>query len=88
MLDKIKLTPVDIESRKKLDFKSGDTVSVKSRILDEKGKYRLQAFEGVVLARKHGSEIGATFTVRKIDFGLSRGKKRVGKSAGFLQSER
>ncbi|MBP9716050.1 MAG: 50S ribosomal protein L19 [Candidatus Pacebacteria bacterium] len=61
----MKLTPVDIEARKKLDFKAGDTVKVWSKIL-EKGKVRLQAFEGLVLARKHGAEIGATFTVRKV----------------------
>lgn len=61
----MKLTPVDIEARKKLDFKAGDTVKVWSKIL-EKGKVRLQAFEGLVLARKHGAENGATFTVRKV----------------------
>lgn len=33
-------------------------------------KYRLQAFEGIVLARKHGTELGATFTVRKIASGV------------------
>jgi large subunit ribosomal protein L19 len=66
----LKLTPVDMESRKKIHFKAGDTVSVSSKILDEKGKFRLQAFEGTVLARKHGTEIGATFTVRKIASGV------------------
>src|ERR1035437_481249 len=69
-IDKIKLSPVNIEDRKKLDFNSGDTVRVWSKILDEKGKTRLQAFEGIVLARKHGGEIGATFTVRKIASGV------------------
>lgn len=58
-------TSVDIEARKKLDFSSGDTVRVWSKI-EDKGKYRLQAFEGLVLARKHGAEAGATFTVRKV----------------------
>lgn len=58
-------TSVDIEARKKLDFSSGDTVRVWSKI-EDKGKYRLQAFEGLVLARKHGTEAGATFTVRKV----------------------
>ena len=67
---KIKFSPVDIDERKKLDFQSGDTVRVWSKILDEKGKSRLQAFEGIVLARKHGTEIGATFTVRKIASGV------------------
>ncbi|MDE2399541.1 MAG: 50S ribosomal protein L19 [Patescibacteria group bacterium] len=65
-----KLTPVDIEARKKLDFKAGDTIRVWSKIKDEKGKFRLQAFEGIVLARKHGTEIGATFTVRKVASGV------------------
>jgi len=66
----IKLSPVDMDARKKLDFRAGDTVRVWSKILDEKGKVRLQAFEGIVLARKHGTEIGATFTVRKVASGV------------------
>ena len=66
----IKFSPVDMEARKKLAFKAGDTVSVWSKIQDEKGKFRTQAFEGMVLARKHGKEIGATFTVRKIASGV------------------
>ena len=65
----MKLTPVNIEERKKLDFKAGDTVRVSVRI-QEKGKTRLQAFEGLVIARKHGKETGATFTVRKISNGV------------------
>jgi len=69
-VDKTKLSPVDIEARTKLDFHAGDTVRVSSKILDEKGKFRLQAFEGMVLARKHGTEIGATFTVRKVASGV------------------
>jgi len=69
-IDKTKLTSVNIEDRKKLDFSAGDTVRVWSKILDEKGKTRLQAFEGIVLAKKHGTEIGATFTVRKIASGV------------------
>lgn len=58
-------TPIDIETRKKLEFSSGDTVRVWSKI-EDKGKYRLQAFEGLVLARKHGTTPSATFTVRKV----------------------
>jgi large subunit ribosomal protein L19 len=69
-ISKVKLTPVDIEARANLDFNAGDTVRVWSKILDEKGKSRLQAFEGIVLARKHGKEIGATFTVRKVASGV------------------
>ncbi len=61
----IAFTPIDIETRKAIDFTSGDTVRVWSKI-EDKGKYRLQAFEGLVLARKHGTDPQATFTVRKI----------------------
>lgn len=64
-LNSLAFTPVDIESRTKVDFASGDTVRVWSKI-EDKGKYRLQAFEGLVLARKHGTGPSATFTVRKV----------------------
>jgi large subunit ribosomal protein L19 len=66
----IKLTPVDMEARKNLEFASGDTVRVWNKIKEADGKTRLQAFEGMVLARKHGSEIGATFTVRRVTSGI------------------
>lgn len=80
VINKLKLTPVDVEARKKLDFKAGDTIRVWSKIAEEKAgtkkgekstiKYRLQAFEGLVLARKHGTEAGATFTVRRVASGV------------------
>ncbi|MFM2383904.1 MAG: hypothetical protein RIQ72_476 [Candidatus Parcubacteria bacterium] len=60
----IKLATVDTTSRKTIDMKSGDTVRVHQKI-QEKGKTRIQIFEGMVLARKHGSSPTATFTVRK-----------------------
>jgi large subunit ribosomal protein L19 len=66
----IKLTPVDMESRKGLTFASGDVVRVWNKIKEADGKTRLQAFEGMVLARKHGTEIGATFTVRRVASGV------------------
>lgn len=66
----ITFTPVDIESRKALDFSSGDVVRVWNKIKEADGKTRLQAFEGMVLARKHGTEIGATFTVRRVASGV------------------
>jgi len=68
-ITKDKFTSVEQDSRKKLDFKAGDTVRVWSKIL-EKGKTRLQAFEGLVLSRKHGTESGATFTIRKVASGV------------------
>jgi large subunit ribosomal protein L19 len=58
------ITPVDTNSRKNLDMRTGDTVRVWQKI-QEKGKTRLQSFEGIILARKHGTEAGATFTVRR-----------------------
>jgi len=51
------------------DLKPGDTVRVWQKI-EEKGKTRLQAFEGLILARKHGNETGGTFTVRKVSGGV------------------
>ena len=65
----IKFTTANIDERKALDMRSGDTVRVWSKI-QEKGKTRLQAFEGLVLARKHGTEAGATLTVRKVSNGV------------------
>lgn len=60
----IKLATIDTASRKNLDMRTGDTVRVHQKI-QEKGKTRIQIFEGMVLARKHGSSPTATFTVRK-----------------------
>lgn len=63
------LSPVKVEERAKLDLRAGDTARVWQKIM-EKGKTRLQAFEGLVLARKHGSEAGATITIRRIASGV------------------
>lgn len=65
----VQISPVNIEDRKKIGIRPGDTVRVWQK-LQEKGKTRLQAFEGLVLARKHGNEAGATFTVRKVTNGV------------------
>ena len=45
-------------------IKSGARVRVWERIKEADGKERQSAFEGIVLARKHGKQAGATFTVR------------------------
>ncbi len=66
----ITTSPVNMEDRKNLGVAAGDTVRVHQKIKDDKGKTRLQVFEGLVLARKHGSEAGATFTVRKMVDGI------------------
>ncbi len=49
-------------------FRPGDTVRVHVRIT-EGNKERLQAFEGVCIARKHGG-VRETITVRKTSFGV------------------
>lgn len=49
-------------------FRAGDTVRVNVRV-KEGEKERLQAFEGVVIARR-GSGVSETFTVRKISNGI------------------
>jgi large subunit ribosomal protein L19 len=49
-------------------FRSGDTVKVHSRI-KEGEKERIQVFEGVVIRKRKGNT-GATFTVRKISYGV------------------
>ena len=65
----INISPANTDKRKALDLRAGDTVKVWQKI-QEKGKIRLQAFEGLVLSVKHGKEAGATFTVRKVASGV------------------
>jgi large subunit ribosomal protein L19 len=69
-------TSVNIEGRAALGIRPGDTVRVTQNIIELKkgrGTYkkektiknaRKQVFEGLVMAVKHGTEAGATFTVR------------------------
>ena len=64
------ISPINIEERKKLSISSGDTVRVWQKIQEDKGRFRLQAFEGLVIAKKHGQEAGSTFTVRKVVDGV------------------
>jgi large subunit ribosomal protein L19 len=71
MANKVIISPVDIKARAALDLRTGDTVKVWQKIEEGKDKdgtpkYRLQLFEGLVLARKHGREAGGTFTVRRV----------------------
>lgn len=61
-----------IEAAQKRDnipqFRSGDTVRVNVRVV-EGGRERIQAFEGVVIAR-NGASSNASFTVRKMSYGV------------------
>jgi len=50
------------------DFKPGDTVKVHARI-KEGEKERIQVFQGVVIRKRNGGT-GATFTVRKVSYGI------------------
>ena len=65
----VTISPVNMNERKELGIRPGDTIRVHQKIQD-KGKTRIQIFEGLVLARKHGDEPGATFTVRKVASGV------------------
>ena len=49
-------------------FRAGDTVKVHARI-KEGEKERIQVFQGVVIRKRNGNT-GATFTVRKISYGI------------------
>jgi large subunit ribosomal protein L19 len=56
-----------LESFKRKDLpeiRPGDIVRVYMKVKD-KDKEKTEVFEGIVIARKHRKEIGATFTVRK-----------------------
>ncbi len=71
----MKFSPVSIAERTKLDIRSGDTIRVTQKITEKdkktgKSKVRMQAFEGLCLAVKHGREAGSTFTIRKVASGV------------------
>lgn len=57
------------QTRNNFDFRVGDTVKVYWKF-KEKDKERIQIFEGIVIAKKHGKGPNATFTVRKISSGI------------------
>jgi len=65
-----RLASVRLEGRKTdlPDFRAGDTVKVMVRVR-EGDKERLQAFEGVCVARRGGG-VSETFTVRKVSAGV------------------
>src|SRR5680860_1047430 len=49
-------------------FRAGDTLKVHVKVV-EGTRSRVQVFQGIVIARQ-GSGVGATFTVRKVSFGV------------------
>jgi len=67
------MDPIEMLEREQMrvdipPFKAGDTVKVYSRI-KEGDKQRIRVFEGVVIRKRKGTT-GATFTVRKISYGV------------------
>ncbi len=67
-MDKIKQITKD-QLKNKTQIKVGDTVRVHQKI-KEGNKERIQVFEGLVIAKKHGDGINGTFTVRKVASGV------------------
>ena len=65
VIDKINATQINPNIP---EFRVGDTVRVDVKIIEGK-RERIQAFEGIVMARK-GSGVSETFTVRKISYGV------------------
>jgi len=52
------------------NIRPGDTVRVFQKILGQKDQEKIQTFEGLVIARKHGKDISSTIMVRKIISGI------------------
>jgi large subunit ribosomal protein L19 len=59
----------DAQVRELPEFRVGNTVKVHNKI-KEGGKERIQIFEGLVIARKGGKGMNASFMVRKIASGV------------------
>jgi large subunit ribosomal protein L19 len=51
------------------DLQTGWTVKIHQKI-KEGEKTRVQAFEGIIISKKHGNEAGGTITVRKVSDGI------------------
>lgn len=81
-VSKVQISPVNMKERADIKLRAGDTVRVWQKIEElKKGKAankkevttrstRKQAFEGLILAVKHGAESGSMFTVRKVSSGV------------------
>jgi large subunit ribosomal protein L19 len=82
MKSAVKISPVNMKERANWKLRAGDTVRVWQNIEELKAQknankkttvaknVRRQAFEGIILAVKHGTEAGATFTVRRVASGV------------------
>ncbi len=65
ILDKV----VAPQLKERPQFRAGDTVKVSVKVV-EGNRHRIQVFQGVVIARRGGNGVSATFTVRKHSFGV------------------
>lgn len=70
ILDKINEASI----KERPDFRAGDTVKVNVNVV-EGNRSRIQVFQGVVVDRKGGQGVNATFTVRKSSFGVGVERK-------------
>ena len=70
IIEQISLENVKTEVPK---FNVGDTVKVSFKVI-EGTRERIQAYEGIVIA-KRGGGISETFTVRRISFGVTSGQR-------------
>ena len=68
IIEKIESAQIEKIGKTIPDFASGDSVKVGYKITEGE-RTRIQNYEGVVIARKGGSTLSASFTVRKISFG-------------------
>ena len=67
-MDALKIISEGSIKAEKPQFNVGDTVRVDVRIKDG-DRERIQAFEGTVIAKKHGG-VAETFTVRRVAYGV------------------
>lgn len=67
-MDALKIISESSIKAEKPQFNVGDTVRVDVRI-KEGERERIQAFEGTVIAKKHGG-VAETFTVRRVSYGV------------------
>lgn len=69
-MDKLSLfQSKNMGQNKFIGLKPGWTVKVYQKI-KEGDKTRTQAFEGLIIARKHGTQAGGTVTIRKVSGGI------------------
>ena len=67
-MDAMKIITEGMIKENRPEFNVGDTVRVSVRI-KEGERERIQAFEGTVIAKKHGG-VAETFTVRRVSYGV------------------